>query len=161
MSLTSVEIRSLDWLLLRACTSRPIRRASFPAGTLSRRTPSVLAWAGQARNDYEEMAVVQSQTTLNAFTRYVLPGLRGANQTILEQVTEQYALSVEPEIAHPAPFEAPSVHHFERRIPMANGLRDAGLPGKADKQWLQVASARATAAYRTQQPSWWIATTPN
>lgn len=31
---------------------------------------------------------------------------------------------------------------------MANGLRDAGVLSKADKQWLQVANAYATAAYQ-------------
>ncbi len=94
----------------------PTRQARIlPRRHVVREDPSVLALAGQARDDYEEMAVVQSQTTLNAFTRYVLPGLRGANQTILEQVAEQYALSVEPEIAHPAPFEAPSLHLFGRQ----------------------------------------------
>lgn len=87
----------------------------LPRRQVVREDASVLALAGQARDDYEEMAVVQSQTTLEAFTRYALPGLRGANQTILEQVAEQYALSVEPEIAHPAPFEAPSLHLFGRQ----------------------------------------------
>ncbi len=31
---------------------------------------------------------------------------------------------------------------------MANGIRDAGLLGETDLQWLQVANAHATAAYR-------------
>jgi hypothetical protein len=50
------------------------------------------------------MAVIQSEAALKAFTRYALPGLRSVNQTILERVAENYALSVEPEISHPAPF---------------------------------------------------------
>ncbi|NHW46623.1 alpha/beta hydrolase [Paenarthrobacter sp. MSM-2-10-13] len=87
----------------------------LPRRQVVREDASVLALAGRARDDYEEMAVVQSEATLTAFTRYVLPGLRGANQTILERVAEQYALSVEPEIAHPAPFEAPSLHLFGRQ----------------------------------------------
>ena len=76
---------------------------------------AVLVSAGQARNDYEEMAVVQSEATLEVFTQYALPGLRQANQVILERVAAEYALPVEPEIAHPAPFEAPSLHLFGRQ----------------------------------------------
>ncbi len=87
----------------------------LPRRQVVREDPSVLALAGQARDDYEEMAVVQSEATLDAFITYVLPGLRGANQNILERVAEQYALSVDPEIAHPAPFEAPSLHLFGRQ----------------------------------------------
>lgn len=87
----------------------------LPHRQIVREDASVLALAGQARDDYEEMTVVQSEATLDAFTRYALPGLRGADQTILERVAAEYALSVEPEIAHPAPFEAPSLHLFGRQ----------------------------------------------
>lgn len=94
----------------------PIHQArTLPRRQVVREDASVLALAGHIRDDYEAMAVVQSEATLEAFTRYALPGLRGANQTILERVAEQYALSVEPEIAHPAPFEAPSLHLFGRQ----------------------------------------------
>lgn len=88
---------------------------SLPRRQVVREDASVLALAGQTRDDYEEMTVVQSEATLEAFTRYALPGLRGANQTVLERVAADYALSVEPEIAHPAPFEAPSLHLFGRQ----------------------------------------------
>jgi pimeloyl-ACP methyl ester carboxylesterase len=88
---------------------------NLPRRHVVREDASVLALAGQARDDYEVMTVVQSEATLGAFTRYALPGLRGANQTILEQVAAEYALSVEPEIAHPAPFESPSLHLFGRQ----------------------------------------------
>ncbi|WP_308192106.1 alpha/beta hydrolase [Arthrobacter sp. AK04] len=88
---------------------------TLPRRHVVREDPSVLALAGPVREDYEEMTVVQSEDTLEAFTRYVLPGLRGANQTILERVAAEYGLSVEPEVAHPAPFEAPSLHLFGRQ----------------------------------------------
>ena len=88
---------------------------SLPRRQVVQEDPSVLALAGQVRDDYEEMSVVQSEATLEAFTRYVLPGLRGANQTVLERVAEEYALSVEPEVSHRAPFEAPSLHLFGRQ----------------------------------------------
>jgi pimeloyl-ACP methyl ester carboxylesterase len=87
----------------------------LPRRQVVREDPSVLALAGQVRNDYEELTVVQSEATLEAFTRYALPGLRSANQTILDRVAAEYALSVEPELAHPAPFEAPSLHFFGRQ----------------------------------------------
>ncbi|MEW9870974.1 alpha/beta fold hydrolase [Arthrobacter sp. HS15c] len=94
----------------------PIHQArSLPRRQVVREDPSVLALAGQVRDDYEEMSVVQSEATLNAFIRYALPGLRGANQAVLERVAANYALSVEPEVAHPAPFEAPSLHLFGRQ----------------------------------------------
>jgi pimeloyl-ACP methyl ester carboxylesterase len=88
---------------------------SLPHRKVVRNDRSVLATAGQVRDDYEELTVVQSEATLRAFIRYVLPGLRGANQTVLERVAADYALSVEPEVAHPAPFEAPSLHLFGRQ----------------------------------------------
>ncbi|MBD1591679.1 alpha/beta hydrolase [Arthrobacter sp. S1_S22] len=88
---------------------------SLPRRQVVREDPAVLALAGQVRDDYEEMTVVQSEATLEAFTRYVLPGLRGANQAILERVAAEYGLSVEPEVAHPVPFEAPSLHLFGRQ----------------------------------------------
>ena len=94
----------------------PIHQArSLPRRQVVRENPSILAVAGQVRDDYEEMTVVQSEATLDAFIRYALPGLRGANQTVLERVAAEYALSVEPEVAHPAPFEAPSLHLFGRQ----------------------------------------------
>ena len=49
---------------------------NLPRRLVVREDPAVLALAGQARNDYEEMTVVQSEATLAAFTRYALPGLR-------------------------------------------------------------------------------------
>lgn len=88
---------------------------SLPRRQVVREDPAVLALAGQVRDDYEEMTVVQSEATLEAFTRYALPGLRTADQTILDRVAAEYALSVEPEVAHPAPFEAPSLHLFGRQ----------------------------------------------
>ncbi|MBP1137685.1 pimeloyl-ACP methyl ester carboxylesterase [Arthrobacter sp. PvP023] len=87
----------------------------LPRRQVVREDPSILAMAGEVRDDYEEMTVVQTEATLNAFIRYALPGLRTANQTVLDRVAAEYALSVEPEVAHPAPVEAPSLHLFGRQ----------------------------------------------
>ncbi|MFC9770083.1 MULTISPECIES: alpha/beta fold hydrolase [unclassified Pseudarthrobacter] len=94
----------------------PVHAArDLPRRKVIRQDDSVLAMAGPSRDDFEGMAVIQSLDTLDAFTRYVLPGLRDADQTVLESVGGEYALPVEPEVAHPAPFEAPSLHLFGRQ----------------------------------------------
>ena len=76
---------------------------------------SVLDAADEARGEYEEMTVVQTKATLDAFMKFALPGLRGANQAVIEQVATAYGLFIEPELKHPAPFEAPSLHLFGRQ----------------------------------------------
>ena len=81
--------------------------------------------AGAAKNDYEELTVVQSEATLEVLSRYALPGLRHANKVILERVAAEYSLSAEPEIAHPEPFEAPSLHLFGGRT-MSPDTKTAG-----------------------------------
>nr|WP_231713515.1 alpha/beta hydrolase [Arthrobacter sp. zg-Y769] len=68
-----------------------------------------------ATEDFREMAVLQSADTLAAFSRYVLPGLRGADQALIERIAADYALDAEPEAAYPEPFEAPSLHIFGRQ----------------------------------------------
>ncbi len=77
--------------------------------------PGVTAAAGRARGDYEEMTVVQSTDTLDMFVRHVLPGVRSADAALLARIEASYALTVEPEAAHPDPFEAPSLHVFGRQ----------------------------------------------
>ena len=94
----------------------PIHQARcLPHRQIVHQDPSVLAAAGWGRNAYEDVAVIQTESTLDAFTRNVLPGLRGANQAVLERVADEYALAIEPEVAHPEPFEGPSLHLFGRQ----------------------------------------------
>lgn len=76
---------------------------------------SVLEAAGEARDDFEEMSVVQTAANLATFVGSVLPGLRGANQAVMDEIASNYALQVEPEDAHPEPFRAPSLHIFGRQ----------------------------------------------
>jgi len=77
--------------------------------------PNVVASAGDSLDDFEAVSVVQTSATLAAFTDYVLPGLRSADSAVMDRIASSYSLSVEPEAAHPAPFELPSLHVFGRQ----------------------------------------------
>ncbi|MBT2534013.1 alpha/beta hydrolase [Arthrobacter sp. ISL-48] len=88
---------------------------SLPARQILRRDPKALAHAGPALEDYEEMSVIQTEATVAAFTRYALPGLQAADQTVIDRISADYALRVQPEVEYPAPFEAPSLHVFGRQ----------------------------------------------
>lgn len=59
--------------------------------------------------------MVQSASALEGFERYVLPGQLGADAAVLERVAASYALTEVPEVAHPAPFVAPSLDVFGRQ----------------------------------------------
>jgi pimeloyl-ACP methyl ester carboxylesterase len=71
------------------------------------------------------MAIVESAASAEAFLEYVLPGIRGAHQPVLERIAESYALTHEPEDAHPSPFLQPSLHITARQDHIV-GYRDAG-----------------------------------
>lgn len=90
-------------------------RREVPRHEVVEPDPSVLAQAGALRADFEELAVVQSRSALSAFERHVLPGQRGADPAVVERVAASYALPEVPEVAHPAPFVAPSLHVFGRQ----------------------------------------------
>jgi pimeloyl-ACP methyl ester carboxylesterase len=79
--------------------------------------PDVVASAepGPARDDFAALSVVQTAATLDAHERYVLPGVRAADQTVVDRIATDYALGAEPEARHPAPFTAPSLHLFGRQ----------------------------------------------
>ena len=66
-------------------------------------------------DDFEEEAVLQTADSFAGFTEYVLPGLRGSDQALMERIAAAYALDAEPELAHPQPFDAPSLHLFGRQ----------------------------------------------
>lgn len=77
--------------------------------------PSVLEAAGDARAAFEEVSVIQDAAALEAFERYVLPGLRGADPAVMDRVAADYALEAVPEERHPEPFTAPALHMFGRQ----------------------------------------------
>lgn len=76
---------------------------------------AVLATAGDARADFTALSVVQDAPSLAAFTEYVLPGVRGADQAIMDRIAADYALPAVPEVAHPEPFDLPALHLFGRQ----------------------------------------------
>jgi pimeloyl-ACP methyl ester carboxylesterase len=91
------------------------RKRILPAKQVVQSDSGVTAAAGPARDDYEEMTVIQSTDTLDMFVRHVLPGVRGADAALLARIEASYTLTVEPEAAHPDPFAAPSLHLFGRQ----------------------------------------------
>ncbi|EYT52653.1 alpha/beta hydrolase [Leucobacter sp. UCD-THU] len=75
----------------------------------------VLVRAGEARADFEEMAVVQSEAALDAFLTSALPGLRGADQRVMGRIAAKYTHAYSPEAGAAEPFDAPSLHVFGRQ----------------------------------------------
>ena len=75
----------------------------------------VVASAGEVRDDFEAVSVVQTVDALAAFNDHVLPGLRAADPAVMERIASSYALRVEPEAAHPEPFQGPALHIFGRQ----------------------------------------------
>jgi pimeloyl-ACP methyl ester carboxylesterase len=97
---------------------------ALPTRVVLRRDSQVVPVLGDVLDDYREMAVVESVQGANAFLEYVLPGVRGAHQADLERIAESYALTREPEDAHPTPFLQPSLHITGRQDHVV-GYRDA------------------------------------
>ena len=90
-------------------------RRVVPPRQVLRSDPGIVESAGQARTEFEEDSVIQTAETLAAFEAFVLPGLRNADQSVLDRIAADYALRIEPEVAHPLPFGAPSLHLFGRQ----------------------------------------------
>ncbi len=88
---------------------------TLPAREVVRHDRRAAESAGAAREEYEELTVVQSDATVAAFTRYVLPGLVDGDRDVINRVSSNYALCREPEVQHPEPFAAPSLHVFGRQ----------------------------------------------
>jgi pimeloyl-ACP methyl ester carboxylesterase len=91
------------------------RARRVPQHTVLVVEPAALEQAGDAREAFTTAHVVQTTETLGAFMTSVLPGERGADQAVMERIAARYGLPVEPEIAHPLPFTAPSLHVFGRQ----------------------------------------------
>jgi len=71
--------------------------------------------AGDAADDYAEIAVVQSVDSARIFAESIAPAARAADVRLLAKIASSYALDREPEAAHPEPFDAPSLHVFGRQ----------------------------------------------
>ncbi|KAM9862973.1 alpha/beta fold hydrolase [Leucobacter sp. BZR 635] len=79
------------------------------------RDAAVLALAGDARNEFEEMAVVHTEQALRYFERYALPGIRGASLRVLARLNASYTDAYAPELGATGPFRAPALHVFGRQ----------------------------------------------
>jgi len=102
---------------------------AVPERTVLHTDPSVLEAAGDAREAFEEASVIQDAAAFTAFTRYVLPGLRGADAAVMDRIAADYALEAMPEERHPEPFTAPALHLSGRQDNVVGyedglGLRD-------------------------------------
>jgi pimeloyl-ACP methyl ester carboxylesterase len=71
--------------------------------------------AGDAADDYAEIAVVQSVESARVFAESIAPAARAADVRLLAKIASSYALDLEPETAHPEPFDLPSLHLFGRQ----------------------------------------------
>lgn len=71
--------------------------------------------AGEARDEFAEMAVVQSAENAEAFVHSVLPGLREAKQDVLDRLSDTYGDAYAPEDSIGGPFLSPALHVFGRQ----------------------------------------------
>lgn len=104
-------------------------RRELPPREILVRDERVLELAGEARGEFEEMAVLQTEAALRAFERYVLPGVRGSNLRVLARLNATYTDAYAPELEHPEPFTAPALHVFGRQdhvVGFADGLAASG-----------------------------------
>ncbi len=88
---------------------------SVPERTVVHVESPVLDAAGDAREAFEEISVIQDAASFAAFQRYVLPGLRGADTTVMDRIAADYAIDGVPEERYPEPFTAPTLHVFGRQ----------------------------------------------
>ncbi|MFK4481663.1 alpha/beta fold hydrolase [Curtobacterium sp. AB7] len=88
---------------------------AVPPRTVLHIDPSVLEDAGDAREAFEEVSVIQDAAAFAAFERYVLPGLRGSDTAVMDRIATDYALEAVPEERHREPFIAPALHVFGRQ----------------------------------------------
>ncbi|MGZ2224539.1 alpha/beta fold hydrolase [Glutamicibacter nicotianae] len=87
----------------------------LPRHTATQYDEKVLELAGEAREEFAEMAVIHTAENLKSFNRFVLPGIRESKQEVLDRLGEMYSTAHAPEIAALEPFVAPSLHVFGRQ----------------------------------------------
>ena len=83
---------------------------NVPPRTVLKRDDAIESILGAAIKQYREDAVFESARDAQAFLEHILPGLDGADQHTLDRIAQSYSLDREPEDAHPAPFEQPTLH---------------------------------------------------
>lgn len=102
-------------------------RRDVPPKTVLRSDPAALEAAGEAANNYVEVAVVQTVANARLFVDHVQPGLTASHQPGLDRIAARYALECEPENVSPQPWTQPSLFVTGRQGP---GLLDTATPGQ-------------------------------
>ena len=108
-----VAYRMADQLLglgTLAAAFAPVPDRVLPPRKVVQRSQDVLDAAGAARDEFEDMAVVQSPSTFDAFAGYVLPGLTGAKRDVMDRISQNYTLDAEPETLATSPLAVPTLH---------------------------------------------------
>lgn len=123
-SFGAMAARHVAHALRNQCLGLATLAGAFQLDHALRRVPShetivydaeILQQAGDWRESFEEMAVIHTAATLRSFERFVLPGLRGANQQVLDRLSASYTEAYSPESMAVDPFTAPSLHIFGRQ----------------------------------------------
>lgn len=96
---------------------------SVPPRTVLYRDETVLTHAGEGRETFEEGGVLQDAAACDAFAKYILPGIRGANADVMERISADYALPL-PEAENPEPITVPCLHVLGRQDDVV-GYEDA------------------------------------
>lgn len=88
---------------------------NVPPKTVLHSDSSVPATAAEDVEDFSEIAVIQTERNFQAFQKYVLPGLRTADEKILEAISQRYSIEPTPEAIAAGDYEAPALHIFGRQ----------------------------------------------
>lgn len=101
-------------------------RRNLPEKTVLYSDPGTLESAGDAKEDFAEISVIQNEENFHLFLKYVLPGLRQANQQILDTISQEYSIEPVPEEVALSPYDSPALHVFGRQdhvVGYKDGLR--------------------------------------
>ena len=90
-------------------------KRTLPAQEIVLHDEQVLTQAGADRADFEAMAVIHTSEALRLFQEYALPGIRGAQEPVLERLSASYTDAHRPEHEHAEPFDAPALHILGRQ----------------------------------------------
>lgn len=80
---------------------------------------AVLNRAGDAREAFEDLAVIQSDTVLEAFRTSILPAVAGVKFAVMDRVSARYDETYAPEASAEKPCAVPALHIFGRHDQIA------------------------------------------
>lgn len=88
---------------------------SVPPQTIIAHDAHALATLDEDLEDFTEISVHQDLPNFQRFQKYVAPGLKEANQQVLEAVASDYSIKPIPEEAVSEGYRKPSLHIFGRQ----------------------------------------------